>query len=252
MKRFASRIASLLVIAASVGAQSTVYGPSGLNFVPSAFGGEGGEWSGSVGGSTDDSPLPFLTAQTRILEDQVEISLSNTWRLVEGDSVGWNPGSLPVPLVPSVKWVIDRQADGRMAWGYSAGVSMPLGAWVAAGWSIRLPLATPQVHAGLGTPLNSIGAFGGLAFDLCDLEGVPLPVRVVVDGGLSGSTGTLGRSEEGFWSAGVSTTLGRNLSFQAVHRRDRSYAVTARNRSGGISLLRILWNFGGAQGGVAR
>jgi len=247
-------LSAVALAAAAASAQTTVYGPSGLNFVPSAFASGDGRWSGAAGGSTDESPLGFVAVQGDFLDGRLEAGLSNAWRLVEGDSVGWNPGLLPVPIVPSVKWIIDREDRGRQSWGYAAGVSMPLGAWAAAGWRIRLPLASPQVHAGLGTPLNSIQAFGGLAVDLCDLEGATLPVTLTLDGALAGSTGTLGQAEESYWSAGVTTRLGRNLSFQAVHRRDRRYDTQSEdgNRGGGVSLLRVLWNFGANAEGASR
>lgn len=250
-----NQILSVVALAATLAsAQTTVYGPSGLNFVPSAFASGEGRWSGSAGGSTDQSPLGLIALQGDFLEGRLELGLANAWRLVEGDSVGWNPGLFPMPIVPSAKWIIDREERGRQSWGYAAGFSMPLGAWAAAGWRLRLPLASPQIHAGLGTPLNSIQAFGGLALELCDLEGRTLPVTLAVDGALAGSTGTLGQAEEAYWSAGVTTRLGRNLSFQAVHRRDRHYQTTSDdgNRDGGISLLRVLWNFGGNAQGASR
>lgn len=238
-------ILAVAALAAGTLAQNTIYGPSGLNFAPSAFASQGGRWSGAAGGTTDDSPLFLGSIQGKFLDGRLEAGLSNVWRLVEGDSVGWNPGTFPIPIVPSLKWIIAREESGRQSWGYAAGLSMPLGAWSAAGWRLRLPVVSPEIHAGLGTPLNSIQAFGGVALDLCDLEGAPLPVRLAVDGGLAGSTGALGRTEEAYWSAGVSTQLGRNLSFQAVHRRDRRYdAPEEGNRDGGVSFLRVLWNFG--------
>lgn len=246
-------ILAVATAAAGALAQNTVYGPTGLNFVPSAFASQGGRWSGAIGGTTDDSPLALGSVQGSFLEGRLEVGLSNVYRLVEGDSVGWNPGTFPIPIVPSAKWVIAREESGRQSWGYAAGVSMPIGAWAAAGWRLRLPLASPELHAGLGTPMNSIQAFGGLAVDLCDLEGAALPVRLVLDGALAGSTGALGRTEEAYWSAGVSTKLGRNLSFHAVHRRDRRYDAPAEgNREGGVSLLRVLWNFGTAEEGASR
>ena len=157
------------------------------------------------------------------------------------------------PVVPSVKWVLDREDHGRQSWGYSVGLSMPLGAWAAAGWRIRLPLASPEIHAGLGTPLNSIQGFGGVALDLCDLDGAVLPVRLTLDGAVAGSTGTLGSAEESYWSVGVSTQLGRNLTFQVLHRRDRAYGLVADGRRpDGTSFLRILWNFGSVSHEVAR
>ena len=250
MKTF---IATLIVAASAGFCQSTVYGPSGLNFTPSAFAGDGGRWSGSVGGTTDDSPLFLASIQGRFLDDRLEVSASNAWRMVEGDSVGWNPGTVVAPVIPSAKWILDREDRGRQSWGYSAGLSMPLGAWVAAGWRLRLPIASPEFDAGLGTPLNSIQAFGGMAVDLCDLEGTVLPVRLTADGALSGSTGALGRTEEAYWSVGVTTHLGRNLSFQVVHRRDRTYNSPAEgNRAEGVSLLRVLWNFGTTTEGASR
>jgi len=243
----------LLALAGLGFAQNTVYGPSGLNFVPSAFASEGGVWSGAIGGTTDDSPLFTGSVQRRLLDDRLELGLSNAWRMVDGDSMGWHPGTYPVPVVPSARWILDREDRGRQSWGYAVGFSMPLGAWAVAGWRLRLPVASPQVHLGLGTPLNSIQAFGGMAVDLCDLEGNVLPVKLVADGALAGSTGTLGRTEEAYWSAGVATQLGRNLSFQVLHRRDRRYdAPPDRNRDGGVSFLRVLWNFGTTHEGASR
>lgn len=243
----------LLAIASGAIAQNTVYGPTGLNFAPSAFASEGGRWSGSVGGTTDDAPLFVSSVQGRFLDDRLEVGLSSTVWLVEGDSMGWKPMTTYAPVVPSAKLVLDRETRGRQSWGYSIGISMPLGAWAAAGWRLRLPIASPEIHVGLGTPLNSIQGFGGLALDLCDLEGRALPVRLTVDGGVAGSTGTLGSAEEGYWSVGVSTRLGRNLTFQALHRRDRAYAASDDgNRPDGTSFLRILWNFGSASSEVSR
>jgi hypothetical protein len=237
----------LLALSAVAFAQNTIYGPTGLNFVPSAFASEGGRWSGSLGGTTDDDPLWVSSLQGRFLEDRLEIGLSSTAWLVEGDSMGWKPRTTEVPLVPSARWILDRENRGIQSWGYAVGVSMPLGAWAAAGWRIRLPVVSPELHAGFGTPLNSIQGFGGVAVDLCDLEGNPLPLRLTLDGAISGSTGTLGSTEEAYWSAGVSTRLGRNLTFQTIHRRDRSYAAPDKGRRpGGTSFLRILWNFGSA------
>lgn len=246
-------IGMVLGCAAGAFAQSSIYGPSGLDFVPSAFASEGGRWSGSIGGTTDEDPLWISSVQGRFLDDRLEVGLASTLWLVEGDSMGWNPKTTLAPIVPSAKWVLDREDRGRQSWGYSVGLSMPLGAWAAVGWKLRLPVLSPELHAGLGTPLNTIQAFGGVALELCDLEGNALPVKLMADGALAGSTGTLGRAEEAYWSVGVSTALGRNVSFQVVHRRDRMYdAPEDGNRPGGVSMLRVLWNFGSTSEGVVR
>lgn len=243
----------LLAASASAFSQNSVYGPTGLNFVPSAFASEGGRWSASLGGTTDDDPLWISTVQGRFFDDRLEVSLASTAWLVEGDSMGWHPLTTYAPIVPSAKWVLDREDRGRQSWGYSVGLSMPLGAWAAAGWRIRLPIASPEIHVGFGTPLNSIQGFGGVAIDLCGLDGTVLPVRLTVDGAMVGSTGTLGRAEEAYWSAGVSTRLGRNLTFQVLHRRDRAYdSPVDGKRPDGTSFLRILWNFGSASEGASR
>lgn len=243
----------LAALAGIASAQSTIYGPSGLNFAPSAFASEGGRWSGSLGGSTEESPFPVTTAQGRFLGGRLEAGLASTVRLVEGDTAAWEPTTTYMPLVPSAKWILDREDRGRQSWGYAAGLSMPLGAWVAAGWRLRLPLLSPEAQVGLGTPLNSIQGFGGIAVDLCDLQGRALPIRLTLDGAVSGSTGTLGSVEEAYWSAGVTTKIGRNLAFQTLYRRDRAYDDSDGDAGErGTSFLRILWNFGSEHCEVTR
>ena len=239
------RIASILFLGAGLAAaQTTVYGVGGLNFVPGGLFSAGGDVGGSLGGTTEKSPLWQVSLYGRFFDQRLEVSGSNLWRLVESDSVGWNPGTVSVvPIVPSLRWILDQETRGVHTWGYAAGFSMPYGAFASAGWKGRLPWLSPEADLGLGTRLSTISAFGGVALDVCDGSGEVLPLRLTADVSISGATQTLGRPDEAFWSLGVSTRLGRNLTFEVVHRRDRTYASPPENRrDGGVSFLRILWS----------
>ena len=224
-------------------AQTTFYGVGGIDFVPGGLSRPGGDWGGSVGATTERSPLQEASVYTKFFDSRLEVSVSNVYRLVESDSAGWNPGRLgPIPFIPSARWILDQEDRGVQTWGFAAGISMPYGAFAAAGWRARLPLLSPEVDLGLGTQLRTISAFGGGALDVCDLEGNVLPLRLTADASISGATQTLGNADEAFFSVGVSTRLGRNLTFEVLHRRDRRYsAPDDRRRDDGVSFLRILW-----------
>jgi len=239
------RIAKILFLGAGLAAaQTTVYGVGGLNFVPGGLSDESGALGGTLGGTTQKSPLWEVSIHGRFLDNRLEISGSNLWRLVASDSSGWKPGKVSVaPIIPSLRWTLDQEVRGIQTWGYSVGVSMPYGAFAAAGWRLKLPWLSPEVDLGLGTPLRTVSAFGGAALDLCDGSGERLPLRLSADASISGATQTLGRPDEGFWSVGISTRLGRNLTFEVVHRRDRTYTATDPDRRpDGVSFLRLLWS----------
>jgi len=233
----------MLLLAGCAACQTTVYGTGGLNFVPGGLSRPGGDWGGSIGATTEKSPLQEASLNGRFLDDRLEVTLSNLYHLVESDSGGWNPGRLgPIPFIPSARWILDREDRGRQTWGYSAGFSMPYGAFAAAGWTAHLPWISPEIDLGLGTQLRTVSAFGGAALDICDGDGRILPLRLTADASASGATETLGSSDEAFFSVGVSTRLGRNLTFQVLHRWDRHYtAPVENNREGGVSFLRLLW-----------
>jgi hypothetical protein len=239
------RIAKILFLGAGLAAaQTTVYGVGGLNFVPGGLSEEGGRFGGTLGGTTQDSPLWEVSLHGKFLDDRLEVSVSNLWRLVASDSSGWKPGKTSVfPVVPSARWILDQEVRGIQTWGYSAGFSMPYGAFASAGWRLRLPWLSPEIDMGLGTPLRTVSVFGGLALDVCDGSARVLPLRLSADASLSGATQTLGRPDEAFWSVGVSTRLGRNLTFEVVHRRDRTYTAPAPDRRpDGVSFLRLSWS----------
>lgn len=236
-------VLTALILAGVASAQTTFYGLGGVDFVPGGLSRTGGDWGGSVGATTERSPLQEASLYGKFLDDRLEVSVSNIYRLVESDSAGWNPGRLgPVPFIPSIRWILDQEDRGAQTWGFAAGLSMPYGAFASAGWRARLPLLSPEIDLGLGTQLRTISAFAGAALDVCDLDGAPLPLRLTSDASISGATQTLGNADEAFFSVGVSTRLGRNLTFEVLHRRDRRYsAPDDRRRDDGVSFLRILW-----------
>jgi hypothetical protein len=237
---------SLLVCSSLTVAQTTLYGTSGSNFTPNGFTAEGGRWGVSLSGSPGSQDL-YLSGRGLFLDRRLEVSVSNLYGLVEADTLGFrSQNTSVVPIVPSIKWQLDQDSAGRQTWGYSAGLSLPLGAYGTVGWKMRLPILSPELHVGLGFPIRSLHAFGGLALQVCDLDGQKLPVRLQLDGNFAASTGTLGHPEEGYLAAGVATSLGRNLTVLVSHRRDRHYDAPAdRQNTQGTSWLRLLWTFDG-------
>jgi hypothetical protein len=229
-------------------AQTSFYGTGGMNFVPGASVGSTMKYGGTFSSTLQEDPLRNITLSGNWLDRRLEVSLGGNAWLVKSDSVGWNPAQLPVPLVPSVKYVLDRDSLGRQSWAIAAGFSLPYGAYGAMEWRLGAPLVSPTAEVGLATPVRTVYAFAGLRLDLCDLEGRRTPVSLMADGALAGSTTTLGSAEESFWSLGVATQLGQNLSVQAVHRRDAGYAADAQHQNRqGRSMLRLVWNFDGAK-----
>lgn len=229
-------------------AQTSFYGTGGMNFVPGASVGSSMRYGGTFSSTLQEDPLRNITLAGNWFDGRLEVALGSTAWLVKSDSVGWKPAQLPLPLVPSVKYVLDRDSVGRQSWSIATGFSLPYGAYGAVEWRLASPLVSPTAVVGLATPVRTAYAFAGLRLDLCDADGRSSPVSLMADGALAGSTTTLGSAEESFWSLGVATRLGRNLSVQAVHRRDAGYAADAQHQNKqGRSLLRLVWNFDGAK-----
>jgi len=241
--------AILAASAATVFAETTLYGATGLQFVPT---GEIAESQGlglSVAGSLDSDPSSHVALRSTWLDNRLEVALSNTWTLVASDSNGFRARTTGVlPVVPSLKYVLDHNGNDWQDWSYAVGVSMPYGAYGAVTWRLKTPVVSPSITAGMGTPVKTFHVFGGAQLDLCDLDGNRLPVSVILDAAYGGSTKTIGESAEAFWALGVSTRIGRNLTFRVFHRRDRSYAAGAdRQNTEGTSYLQLAWNFDGVK-----
>lgn len=237
----------LPLCAICVGAETTIYGATGLQFVPTGELAEARATGIGVGASMDDDPGWHSSLRTTWMDGRLELALANTWSMVESDSNGFSPSNLPVPIVPSLKYVLDHDNTTWQAWSYAAGFAMPYGAYGAVTWKLKLPLLSPSVTAGMGTPIKTFHAFGGIQVDLCDIDGNRLPLSILLDGSYAGSTKVLGESAEAFWSLGVSTDVGRNLTFQIFHRRDRHYEAPADKQNTGRSFLQLSWNFDGVK-----
>lgn len=246
MKRLLTML-SFAVVAAN--AETSVYGATGLQFVPSGDIAEDRRFGFSMGGSLEDDPSRHASLRGSWLDDRLEVALSNTWMFVESDSNGFRPRTSSVfPLVPSVKYVLDHDRSLRQSWSYAVGFSMPYGVYGAVTWRLGLPVLSPSLTAGMGTPIKTFHAFGGAKLDLCDLDGNRLGVSLLSDAAYGGSTRTLGESSEAFWSLGVATDIGRNMTFRVFHRRDRDYAAGAdRQNREGRSYLQLSWNFDGVK-----
>jgi len=244
----------LIGLSGLASAQANLYGAGGLNYVPGASLANPTGYSVSFASGLSSDPLRMSSVSNSWLDGRLEVSLSNTAWLVHDDSTGWKPKQAALaPVIPSAKFVLDRDSSGRQAWGLAVGLGLPYGAWGAAEWRLHLPVVSPTVVAGLGTPVRTAYAFGGLRLDLCDLEARRLPVSLTLDGAMAGSTTTLGRAEESFVALGVSTRIGRNLSVQAIHRRDGRYeAGPDRQNVDGTSLLQLTWNFDGVKAPATR
>lgn len=246
MKRL---LATVFVMVVAANAETSVYGATGLQFVPSGDVAEAQRFGFSLGGSMDGDPSWHTALRSTWLDDRLEVALSNTWAFVENDSNGFCARTASVfPIVPSLKYVLDHDETRWQAWSYAVGFSMPYGAYGAVTWRLKLPVLSPSLTAGMGTPIKTYHVFGGAKLDLCDLDGNRLPVAILSDAAYGGSTRTLGESAEAFWSLGVSTDIGRNLTFRVFHRRDRGYAAPdARQNRGGKSYLQLSWNFDGVK-----
>ncbi|MEN9355400.1 MAG: hypothetical protein RL318_2725 [Fibrobacterota bacterium] len=236
-------------LGAVAAAQTNLYGAGGLNYVPGAMPANSSGFGVSFASGVSSDPLRMSAVSSTWLDGRLEVSLSNTAWLVHDDSTGWNPKQTSLaPVVPGLKLVLDGDSSGKQAWGLAVGFGMPYGVWGAAEWRLHLPVLSPTVVAGLGTPVRTAYAFGGLRLDLCDLDARRLPVSLTLDGAMAGSTTTLGRAEESFVSVGVATRIGRNLAVQVTHRRDARYeAPSNRQNTGGTSLLQLVWNFQGTK-----
>lgn len=254
MPRLERLLPLLCLSALPAAAQTTVFGTGGLNYVPGAHTASREGFALSLASDVTKDPLRMTSVTSSWLDGRLEVSLSNTAWLVHDDSTGWKPlQTLAVPVIPSAKVILDGDSSGRQAWGLAAGLGLPWGLWGAAEWRLHLPLVSPTVVAGLGTPVRTVYAFGGVRLDLCDLQGRALPVSLVADGAMAGSTSVLGRSEEAFGSVGVDTRIGRNLVVQVTHRRDVRYRVAdSRQNTRGTSLLQLTWNFAGVKAPVSR
>jgi len=245
-------IAILAASAAATFAETTLYGATGLQFVPTGEIAESQAMGLSVAGSLDSDPSSHVALRTSWLDNRLEVALSNTWTLVASDSNGFrarNTGAFPV--VPSLKYVLDHNGNDWQDWSYAVGLSMPYGVYGAVTWRLKIPVLSPSLTAGMGTPVKTFHVFGGAQLDLCDLDGNRLPVSVISDAAYGGSTKTIGESAEAFWSLGVSTHIGRNLTFRVFHRRDRGYAAPEdRQNTKGTSYLQLAWNFDGVKTAV--
>lgn len=241
--------AILAMTAAAAVAETTIYGATGLQFVPTGGIAETQGMGMSVAGSLDSDPSTHVALRSAWLDNRLEVALSNTWTLVASDSNGFRARNTGVfPVVPSLKYVLDHNGNDWQDWSYAIGLSMPYGAYGAVTWRLNLPVLSPSLTAGMGTPVKTFHVFGGAQLDLCDLDRKRLPVSILADAAYGGSTKTIGESAEAFWSLGVSTRIGRNLTFRTFHRRDRGYAAPAnRQNRDGTSYLQLAWNFDGVK-----
>lgn len=243
------RILPILVASAlAANAEITVYGVTGLQFVPTGDIAEDCRFGGALTATMDNDPSWHTALRGSWLDQRLELALSNTWALVESDSSGFRAKTTQgVPVIPSLKYVLDHDQTDWQSWSYAVGFSMPYGAYGAVTWRLKLPVLSPSVTAGMGTPIKTFHAFGGLRLDLCDLDRNRLPVALLADASYGGSTRTLGESAEAFWSLGVSTDVGRNLTFRVFHRQDRHYDAPSDHQNAGTSYLQLAWNFDGVK-----
>ncbi len=238
----------LAACALAAHAEITVYGVTGLQYVPTGDIAEEHRFGGALTATMDNDPSWHTALRSAWLDQRLEIALSNTWALVESDSVGFGAKTTSsFPVVPSLKFVLDHDQTTWQAWSYAVGFSMPYGAYGAVTWRLKLPVLSPSVTVGMGTPIKTFHAFGGLKLDLCDLDRNRLPVSLIGDASYGGSTRTLGESAEAFWSLGVSTDVGRNLTFRVFHRVDRHYDAPFDHQNSGTSYLQLAWNFDGVK-----
>jgi len=258
------RILTLIfTCAALVWSGQTLYGPSGYTFVPDGFVDHneryGGYFAGEYVGLERIRMYPkFVGFHVTLLSDRLDFSVASTYSFVT-KADGYHPqkvGDGLLPICPAVKWSIADVSKKWVRWGYVAGAMAPYGAFGAATVRATLPILQPEFTMSIATTFvsTSYGMLGG-RLRLADLDGKPLPLSFVGEGGWAGSmSGKIGETKEAFVSFGTEIDMGRNLTWSVHYRKDPSIykdpetnAILAGQNQGGRWNLKLDYHFDGVK-----
>ncbi|HSQ40678.1 MAG TPA: hypothetical protein VLM37_00195 [Fibrobacteraceae bacterium] len=236
------------------------YGPSGYAFVPDGFVNHGSSYGGFISGDFSgleraDLYPQYLGFRWSGFSDRLEITLSNCYGMVGDD--GYDPEDRRVkraPVIPGIKWSIDDQNRQYVRIGLVVGAMFPYGLYCASTVQAKNPILQPELTLGLATVLNTTYGLAGGRLRLADLQGRPLPLSFVADGGWAGYMKRLGEIREAFYSFGGEVEIGRNIVFSATLRKDpRTYKdldtheiLEHQNKSGRWS-LKVDYHFDGVK-----
>ncbi len=205
----------------------TYYGPSGYAFVPNGFVASDRKYAGFTGGelvSLQNVRLypKYLAFKTSLFDNKLEISLSSVYSFVGED--GYKPQKMAdglLPVIPAVKWSIADESGDIVRIGYSVGAMATYGVYFGATTQFfKLPILQPELT--LAVSLWSERGYGmlGTRLRVADLQGKPLPLAFMAEGGWASSMSFVGQTEESFMAFGTELDLGKNITIIGGYRKD--------------------------------
>jgi hypothetical protein len=242
-------------------AQQTYSGLNGYIFLPSAFPSQSTMGASISGNFSDPENISVLPAQYSVyrsfFKNRLQMAFSNTYWFVDADQ-GFiaNENRIALPLLPAVKFLLQKEVVGVHEWAYSVGGNLSLGAFAVAGWRANWPWIQPEVQGGISL-ITKFYVYGTMALSLANAKGEALPLSMALETAISASAEVIGETDEGFIALSVQSMLGPHAAIQLSYREDpmlyrlvstessRPYPLRPGQNQGGVFNIKMMFFFDG-------
>ena len=247
----------------TVWSQQTYSGLSGYIFLPDAFESKSTFGASVSGNFAEAKDLNIIPAQYSVFgsffNNRLQIALSNTYWFVDSEE-GFiaNHNHITMPVLPAVKFQLQKEAIGVHEWAYSIGGNLNLGAYAVAGWRARWPWLQPEAHGGISL-ITRFYVFGTMALHLANAKGEPLPLSIAFETAISASAEVIGETDEGFYAVSLQSMLGPHVAIQMSYREDpniyrivsangsRPFPLRAKQNQSGVFNMKLMFFFEGVK-----
>lgn len=223
--------------------RQSLFGPSGLSFIPTAAIIPGGAtaWGYSSRPATragvDLFPYSLRLGQT-FMRGRLEVAFTNTYHYASRRK-GVDVRRSLIPIIPSMKYQLVAKDSASNFTAVAFGIVAPYGVYYAYDRDLQRRRLNATVHLGIATKLTTYHAFLGATLRFGRRGpgvSLPAPFRLLLEGSWAGSLQSLDKMEESFMAATLIYQWTKQLTLETFARYDAPYGSRGPVRMMGLGI----------------